>query len=97
MDVENFKRKYLPLHAKLFRIAFILVENKEDAEDILQEGIVLCGGGANLTGLGNYISKFMQMRYYKVDDPQTVVSRGGMYFLENSTDFAKMLNVINYK
>ena len=67
------------------------------AEDILQEGIVLCGGGANLTGLGNYISKFMQMRYYKVDDPQTVVSRGGMYFLENSTDFAKMLNVINYK
>ncbi len=37
MDVENFKRKFLPLHAKLFRIAFIMVENKEDAEDILQD------------------------------------------------------------
>ena len=37
MDVENFKRKFLPLHAKLFRIAFILIENKEDAEDILQD------------------------------------------------------------
>ncbi len=67
------------------------------AEDILQEGIVLCGGGANLTGLDQYISKFMQMRVYKVEDPTTIVSRGGMYFMENSTDFAKMLNIVNYK
>ena len=37
MDVEHFKRLFLPLHPKLFRIAYALVENKADAEDILQE------------------------------------------------------------
>lgn len=37
MDAENFKRKFLPFHPKLFRIAYALVENKADAEDILQD------------------------------------------------------------
>lgn len=37
MDVDRFKQLYLPLHPKLFRIAFALLENKADAEDILQE------------------------------------------------------------
>lgn len=37
MDVEWFKRQFLPLHPKLYRIAYTLVENKADAEDILQE------------------------------------------------------------
>ena len=37
MDAENFKRKFLAFHPKLFRIAYALVENKADAEDILQD------------------------------------------------------------
>lgn len=37
MDAESFKRQYLPLHPKLYRIAFALLESKADAEDILQE------------------------------------------------------------
>lgn len=37
MDVECFKRQFLPLHPKLFRIACALVGNRADAEDILQE------------------------------------------------------------
>lgn len=37
MDVDSFKRQYLPLHPRLFRIALALVGNKEDAEDLLQE------------------------------------------------------------
>lgn len=37
MDAEHFKRKFLPFHPKLFRIAYALVGNKADAEDILQE------------------------------------------------------------
>ena len=40
MDVENFKRLFLPLHPKLFRIAYALVENKADAEDILQLSLI---------------------------------------------------------
>lgn len=37
MDVDSFKRLFLPLHPKLFRIAYALVENKADVEDILQD------------------------------------------------------------
>ena len=37
MDVESFKKLFLPLHPKLFRIAYTLLENKADAEDLLQE------------------------------------------------------------
>lgn len=37
MDVEHFKQQFLPFHPKLFRIAYALLENKADAEDILQE------------------------------------------------------------
>ncbi|MDE5756526.1 MAG: rod shape-determining protein [Clostridia bacterium] len=65
--------------------------------DIVGEGIVLCGGGAKLAGLDEYISKFMKMKAKVVEDPTTIVSRGGMHFLETNTDFAKILNVINYR
>lgn len=37
MDEESFKRLFLPLHPKLYRIAFAMVGNVQDAEDILQE------------------------------------------------------------
>ena len=37
MDADSFKRLFLPLHPKLFRIAYTLVESKADAEDILQD------------------------------------------------------------
>lgn len=37
MDADCFKRLFLPFHPKLYRIAYALVENKADAEDILQE------------------------------------------------------------
>lgn len=37
MDAESFKRKYLSFHPKLYRIAHALVENKTNAEDILQD------------------------------------------------------------
>lgn len=37
MDAEHFKRLFLPLHPKLYRIAYALVGNKADAEDILQD------------------------------------------------------------
>ncbi|MDL2221515.1 RNA polymerase sigma factor [Parabacteroides sp. OttesenSCG-928-N08] len=37
MDVKRFKALYLPLHPKLYRVALALVENRQDAEDLLQE------------------------------------------------------------
>lgn len=37
VDADSFKKEFLPLHPKLFRVALALVGNKDDAEDILQE------------------------------------------------------------
>ena len=47
MDAENFKRKFLSFHPKLFRIAYALVENKADAEDILQDASNYGTNGTN--------------------------------------------------
>lgn len=37
MDANNFKRKFLPYHRKLYRVAFHLTGNAQDAEDMVQE------------------------------------------------------------
>lgn len=37
MDAESFKREFLPFHRKLYHIAYKLLENESDAEDIVQE------------------------------------------------------------
>ena len=37
MDAASFKQQFLPCHAKLYRVAFRLMGNVQDAEDILQE------------------------------------------------------------
>lgn len=37
MDDGSFKKLFMPLHPKLYRIAFSLIGNAEDAEDILQD------------------------------------------------------------
>jgi RNA polymerase sigma-70 factor (ECF subfamily) len=37
MTPESFKEKYFSLHKKLYRIACAILENEEDAEDIVQD------------------------------------------------------------
>ena len=37
MDSADFKTRFLPLHARLYRMAFRLLGSVEDAEDIVQE------------------------------------------------------------
>ena len=37
MDAEEFKRRFLPLHIRLYRTAFRLMGNTMDAEDMVQE------------------------------------------------------------
>lgn len=40
MGVEEFKKEYLPYQRKLYNIAFRLLENSFDAEDIVQEAYI---------------------------------------------------------
>lgn len=37
MDAESFKRKFLPYHQKLYRIAFRILLNENEAKDIVQD------------------------------------------------------------
>lgn len=37
MDATDFKKQFLPYHRKLYRTAFLLMKNVQDAEDIVQE------------------------------------------------------------
>ncbi|NDV67341.1 RNA polymerase sigma factor [Dysgonomonas sp. 25] len=37
MDAEIFKQKFLPYHQKLYRIAFRIVQNEANAQDIVQD------------------------------------------------------------
>ncbi|MDR0843940.1 MAG: sigma-70 family RNA polymerase sigma factor [Tannerella sp.] len=37
MNAEEFKQQYYPFHSKLYRVAYAILNNAEDAEDILQD------------------------------------------------------------
>lgn len=37
MDAESFKKEFLPYHRKLYLVAYKLLENAADAEDLIQE------------------------------------------------------------
>lgn len=37
MDATDFKKQFLPYHRKLYRVAFLLMKNAQDAEDMVQE------------------------------------------------------------
>ena len=40
MDAETFKELFLPYHDKLYRIAYHLMGNQEDAEDMVQDAYI---------------------------------------------------------
>jgi len=40
MDTAEFKQQFLPYHRKLYRVAFRLTGNPQDAEDMVQEACI---------------------------------------------------------
>lgn len=55
MDDGSFKKLFMPLHPKLYRVAFSLIGNTQDAEDILQEAYCkLWDKRKELTDIRNY-------------------------------------------
>lgn len=54
----------------------------ELVSDLMVRGIILAGGGAQLGGLAERLSKETKMHVYVADDPLTCVVRGAGQFLE---------------
>lgn len=55
MDADEFKKRFMPFYAKLYRIAVALVGNQNDAEDLLQDAYAKLWQKRNeLTGVHNY-------------------------------------------
>jgi RNA polymerase sigma-70 factor (ECF subfamily) len=54
MNTESFKRQFLPYHPRLYRIAYALTGNSQDAEDMLQDAYCkLWNKREELSGLSN--------------------------------------------
>jgi len=59
--------------------------------DLMEQGIVLAGGGALLQCLAERLSEETKMRVYVADDPMTSVARGAGKILENLDRYSKVL------
>ena len=63
----------------------------ELAADLVENGIVLAGGGSLLRGLGIVIQKATGLEVRLADDPLTCVARGTAIYLENIEDWKQTL------
>ncbi len=59
--------------------------------DLMEQGIVLAGGGALLQGLAERLSEETRMHVYVVDDSMTCVARGAGKVLEDFDTYRKVL------
>lgn len=58
MDAASFKKIFLPYHRKLYRVAFRLLENEDDAQDLLQEAYLKLWDKRDTLGIINNTEAF---------------------------------------
>ena len=81
MNADEFKEAFLPLHARLYRAAYALLENAQDAEDIVQEAYLKLWNKRNeldirsnaaaycVATVRNLCFSLMQTRRYQSEEP----------------------------
>lgn len=97
LDLESGLPKSLRINENEMREALSPVANQivatiselmeetppELVSDIMNRGIVLCGGSCQLTGFDKLVAETIKMPVWVADDPQTAVVRGCGKLLEN--------------
>jgi rod shape-determining protein MreB len=48
----------------------------ELVSDIMDRGVALCGGGTNLRGIDRYLTRYLGVPSYLVDNPTTCTALG---------------------
>lgn len=64
----------------------------ELASDLMDQGLVLCGGGALLRGLDRLIAERTGLPVRIADDPDTIVARGALICLEHLDRWLSLLD-----
>lgn len=59
--------------------------------DLMEIGVCLAGGGAQIHGLAERIEDVVKMRVWVADDPMTCVARGAGAVLENLDSYSRVL------
>ncbi|MBT3217836.1 MAG: rod shape-determining protein [Proteobacteria bacterium] len=62
----------------------------ELASDIIDRGIIICGGGSELRGLGATLRDAVQLPVLQADEPMHCVSRGASILLEDQALFERV-------
>lgn len=90
---EMFEAIDEPLTALMEAIHAVLEHTPAElAADVFDNGIVLSGGGAKLSGLADAISTALKVKCRVADNPQECVARGCGMALEKASEFGKYLN-----
>ncbi len=80
---------------KIVEVAFNLTAQIPEsiAADICTNGITLCGGSANMPGLGAYIERKLDIPVTVPDMPETTAALGAVGFFREREKLARFLNV----
>ncbi|MCM1043739.1 MAG: rod shape-determining protein, partial [Corallococcus sp.] len=76
--IVEFFRNYCKIIESLVNSVSDQVSNT-----VRQEGVFLCGGGAQLSGLDSFLHAELNMPVRVSDDPENTTIRGGLLYLEN--------------
>ena len=81
---ENLKKYLQPLEEILEGIKQVLESTPPELSgDIIQKGVVITGGGAQLAGLAQYFSEGTGVAFFLAEDPVGSVVKGTAQVLEN--------------
>ncbi|EGD4270964.1 rod shape-determining protein [Campylobacter coli] len=90
-DVREAMREYLKEIADALKMVLEMMP-PDLASDIVENGVVLTGGGALIRGLDKYLSKIVRLPVYIADEPLLAVAKGTGKALEEISLLQQLTN-----
>lgn len=79
-------------------IISVLSEIPENvAQEVVTNGIYLCGGTSRISGLVEYMENDINIPVRRSENPEDDVVNGAMYYVKHRQELADLLNVVNLK